>query len=192
MSDNGLEDILGREERQDELVLGNGAILRLKRIPPLLISRVVNQAHPNPKPPKIIIKTFDDKEGHEEDNPHDPDYIEALKDNRRAQGTAMIDLAILRGVEVTLPEDDSWIADLASLGIDVGETYNARVNTYVRYILLESPTDISNLLRKISILSGVREEDVRAAEDRFRSNGAGDTAEGLSEESAQVQHPSPE
>lgn len=175
------------EEVLDRVTLSSGVVLKLKPIPPLLLDKLVNKSFPIPEPPTITVEGFDGK--HDEPNPHDPAYKATVAAIRRKQAETMIDLAILRGTDVELPEDESWIADLAELGIDAGETYNQRRNAWVRFVLIETSDDLSKVVNAVSILSGVRESDIAEAEARFRRNGAGPAADGLREDAAEVEHP---
>lgn len=188
MSDNGNSKVL-EEEALDRVTLSSGVVLKLKPIPPLLLDKLVNKSFPIPEPPMVEVKSFDAPEGRMEPNPHDPAYKAAVAAIRHRQSETMIDLALARGADVTLPEDDGWIADLAELGIDAGETYNQRRNAYLRYVLLETADDLNRTMLAVMALSGVRESDIAEAEARFRRNSAGPAADGLREDAAEVEHP---
>jgi hypothetical protein len=75
-----------------------------------------------PEVPKVYIV---DKET-EEENPSDPDYLEAFRAYQIKRGTLMQEVSLAKGTEIkSLPEgvvgpdDDSWIDDAEFLGIKI-------------------------------------------------------------------------
>lgn len=187
MTDNNGKVYELEEEAQDRVTLSTGVVLKLKPIPPLLLDKLINKSFPVPEPPTITVDGFDGK--HDEPNPHDPAYKATVAAIRRQQSDKTIDLTLMRGVDVELPEDVGWIADLEELGIEVGETYNQRRHAYVRFVLLERTSDLNRVIIQVMALSGVRESDIAEAEARFRRNSSEPAPEPVREDAAEVEHP---
>ena len=101
--------------------LRSGVVLSLRKVAPVMLQRAL-EALVAPEVPKVYIE---DKETYEE-NPSDPDYLEAFRTYQIKRGTLMQEVSLAKGTEIkSLPEgvvgpdDDAWIADVEFLGINI-------------------------------------------------------------------------
>lgn len=159
-----------------QIRLSNGVVLRLKPIPPFVLERAL-AAIPEPKPP---LWTNPEK-GREEENPLDPDYLEARDRHAAARIMAISNVAMAVGTEIDSlpegfppPESAEWAEDLSAVGIEVPERpAKARYVAWLRYKALERPEDISTITGLPLLLGGISEEEVGQAMAGFRRDEAG-------------------
>lgn len=153
-----------------ELTLSNGIILKLKVIPPLLISSVGNTI-PEPEVPVVFIE---DK-GRDEPNPNHPAYINALKKRDDELNLATMNLILYAGTELKFvpeglykPEDQGWrkLALMAGMEFDEndpGECYIAWLRSYA----LSTLKDLEQSQTLPLMLAGVTEEEVARIANSF-------------------------
>ena len=123
----------------ETVALSQGIVLRLKAIPPELIREAASRVT---KPPVPVVWIADKER--EEENPHHPDYIEAMAVYERDVSEATSNVAIALGTECESvpegyysPDDDGWIADLEDAGIAVTEAQRTRrVARYLAWMRL--------------------------------------------------------
>jgi hypothetical protein len=150
-------------------ILTTGIKARLVPVGASLIDDVVAQVK-NPKVPVF----FDEKKGREEENPNDPDYIQACTDATRQRNMAAMDAMILFGMILVdpLPEDNIWLQKLQWLQkrsvLNLDE-YNLEDKfdlefLYKRYIACGT-IDLITLGRK----AGLNKEDIEEAARSFKS-----------------------
>lgn len=157
-----------------EFELSNGIVLKLRSVPPLAIRQAV-LAVPRPKPP--ILKNPDTDEEYE--NTIDPDYIKAAMEHYETQFLVTGDVLVLMGTKIqSYPddpdvihlEDDEWIAmlrDGLNLKVDDSNAYRKYLS-YMRLYALTSESETTELLQRITMLSGVSEVEVQRAAAAFR------------------------
>lgn len=150
-----------------EVTLAGGVRATLVPVSASLIDEVTSRI----KPPKIPMWHNEDKD-RDEPNPNDPAYTAELAEVGRKQSTAAIDAIVMFGVELVdgLPEDDKWLKKLQYMekrgnldlsSYDVDDELDQEF-LYKRFIGVS--TDI---ITKISEISGVSGEDVEDAERSF-------------------------
>lgn len=156
---------------QDEVVVSTGVKFSIKRVSAELMRRLGEQ-RPAPVPPKWR----NPKKDREEENPNDPDYLDAVKTYRLEIGTRAMHLFLMFGTEpveipegVEGPDSKDWAEALAYVGVAVPESGKVR---YLRWLLeyhLSGEDDIQNLFLAVLHKSGVlREELVAQAINSFR------------------------
>ena len=148
------------EAGEDTVVLSSGVKVKLHRLPPLL-QRTVEAQFPEPEPPMVEVKVHGKKE--KQPNPDDPDYIEARKQWASDRGQALMDLALIKGVEFEMPEDEDWIDELALIGVDVGEGKVGRKLAYLRSVVIGSLDDLMEVTGRVLAMSGVSPQAVDEA-----------------------------
>lgn len=164
-----------QQEETGEIVLSNKIKLSVGAVPPLLLNQVRTQI----LPPKVPVFFNEDKQ-RDEENPNDPGYEGALQEYYATIGMAVVDLLLLKGVEILrvprgIPKWDSseWHEDLSFVGITVPESENGRRLVWLRSIALATQEDVSLLMSKLFRMHGISEEDVAIAAESFRGQTAG-------------------
>lgn len=174
MNDNGAAAVAVAKEKAThqtvrEIVMANGVRVVVTPVAATLIDEVTSRVK-RPRPPLVHME---DK-GRDEPNFSDPDYLDALEQSNRDRSNAGMDALILFGVDLPdgLPEDDKWVSklklmekmgklDLAAFDLD---DEIEREFLYKRYVLADK-----ELIDAISAVSGLSEEEIKEAEESFRS-----------------------
>jgi hypothetical protein len=164
-----------QQEETGEITLSNKIKLRVGAVPPLLLNQVRTQI----SPPKIPTFFNEDKQ-RDEENPNDPGYEGALQEYYSTIGMAVVDLLLLKGVEILrvprgIPKWDSseWHEDLSFVGIKVPSSDNGKRLVWLRSIALATGADVSLLMSKLFRMHGISEEDVAVAAESFRGQAKG-------------------
>ena len=156
-----------------ELTLSNGIVLALRPIPPGIIERAIARLE-KPKVPKI---TLQDK-GVEEENPNDPDYLDAVAVRTSKVIETSTNVMLLVGTAIkSIPDglcgpDDSWFdAEMMGyLGVEAEmKTKYDRYLSWLHLYGLACQEDVLEVLSAVTKMAGLGEEDVQAAVSRFRS-----------------------
>jgi hypothetical protein len=175
-------------QRPDRFVTSNGIVFKLKSVAPLLIMDA-QRNFTEPQPPKI--RNFEKGDGDDaplEDNPNDPKYQRELNEYRRQLGEIANAIYLIRGTEIVSipddidkPDDEDWTMEVQDFaGITVPKVGRRRYFCWIKYVALESMADFQGLMNKLTTLGGVTvERDVIDAEQSFRADESGDTAEGI-------------
>lgn len=137
---------------EDTVMLSSGVKVKLHRLPPLL-QRTVEAQFPEPEPPMVEVKVHGKKE--KQPNPDDPDYIKAREQWAKDRGQALMDLALIKGVEFDMPDDEDWIDELALVDVEVGESKTARKLAYLRSVVIGSLDDLMEVTGRVLAMSGV-------------------------------------
>lgn len=175
-------------QRPDRFVTSNGIVFKLKAVAPLLIMDA-QRNFTEPQPPKI--RNFEKGDGDDaplEDNPNDPKYQRELVEYRRQLGEIANAIYLTRGTEIVSipegvdkPDDEDWAMEVQDFaGITVPKVGRRRYFCWIKYVALESMSDFQGMMNKLTTLGGVTvERDVIDAEQSFRADESGDTAEGI-------------
>lgn len=171
-----------------EFRLRSGVVLSLRKVGPTLIQRALDGL----KEPEIPTFYIEDKETWEE-NPIDPDYLEAMHKYFIRRGLLVQDIMLARGTEIkSMPEgvvgpnDDSWIADAEFLGIAVTNK-DSKVARHLQwlYYVLDTVEELQGLVLSVQAYNNlISEEQVlqemyyfRHPEERPKLNVSNDTEE---------------
>jgi hypothetical protein len=153
------------------IVLSTGVTLHAERVPNLIFLEVTRRFKA-PKVPRYMNADL----GREEDNPGDPDYIEAYNQYQADLSVAVIDTMVVVGTSLASvpegvygPSDEGWTKRLRIIGIDPGEDEMERYLKWVKYYAASKDEDINRIAETVGRLSGVAEEDVAEAIDQFRN-----------------------
>ena len=165
----GIADALGIKEEGRTVTLSSGIRIPIRAASPLLYQRVIANLQkqiPEPPIPKVRLETFEHPEGEWQENPNDPDYLDAVSTRQQAIGDKSLDALILMSLDVVLPADDFWIEKLRYLGVEVGESTIDRTLAYVRYILITTPDDMRTLtqatMRTVTVTEEAVEESTKS------------------------------
>ena len=150
------------------LTLSTGIKARLKSVSQSIIQDAVALCK-EPRPP---MWPNPDKDGREEPNPLDPEYLEAMDEHKRKIRAVTFDTFAMFGIELVdgLPADDGWLKRLRvmeKLGhLDLGrfdlDDEIDREFLYKRYVAMGNEDYVL-----IGIVSGITQEEVRQAADSF-------------------------
>lgn len=159
----------------DEFLASNGLRLKLYKVSSMLVSEAGRRIPDVPVPVVFI----EDK-GREEENPHDPAYIEAQRDVDWKRTVIIMNTTIAFGTKPIEPLPDnlepveatSWAEDVVEIaGVSVPSKGRGRYAAWLQYYALPDNTELMALQLKVGRLSGrVPEADVAAAEDSFRDS----------------------
>lgn len=157
--------------------LSNGIVLEAKYVSAFVYNEI-QKKFKNPKVPRVYIEDI----GREEENPNDPEYIEAVQERDRNLSDAISDAMFLMGVNIiSIPgnmpgiDEDNWIEKLSILGVDVPENQYRKKLAYLKYIACANPKDLELTMAQVGRESGATEEDVKRAAESFRSDAERDT-----------------
>lgn len=158
------------ENGRPQILLSSGVILNLTSVPKTFIYEAT-RAFKRPKIPTYL----NEEKGREEENPGDPDYLEALEMYAADVANAATDVALLRGTsiqeipdDVIGPDSEEWIQEMEVLGLPMRDNPRARYMTWIKAIAAPLDNDINGLLEEVGRLTGVSESDVADAVERFR------------------------
>lgn len=154
------------------ITLSSGISFRLKAISPLFYQDVLKRLtklYPAPKAPVIITPTVENPKGEEFINEEDPDYKAALAAQNEARGNHLINILILKGLEVTW-EDEAWLREDRMLGLIEDESPEALKLYYVRNVAVKNPKDLETLVSIVSRQVTVTEEAVAEATEKFQGD----------------------
>lgn len=160
-----------------EIVLSTGVILLAKPANPTMLIRAMT-SHRRPNPPTHFVEAM----GREMENPDDPDYISRVKAWEMQYSSALLNVLIAQGTELkSVPEgmegphpvkvkkeekNPVWIRDYQALGFPViPDSPTWRYITWVMFKAAPTDKDIKLIQSKVQALSGVKEADVRDAEN---------------------------
>ncbi|KKK92608.1 hypothetical protein LCGC14_2701220 [marine sediment metagenome] len=158
------------DQDQDILKLSTGVELELRTTSALLLSNAMkaNMAD-EPRAPKAWIE---DKQ-REEENPNDPDFIQAHQLWLAEAGIRSLKALIPTGTrihckpdEMVGPEDEDYADFMESMGEVAAKGVHTR---YVQWVMLVATgtEDLKTLSAALMRRAGVREEDVSEAQDMF-------------------------
>lgn len=159
----------------------NGVVLQIRSVPAMVLREVMNQI----KEPRVPTFVNEEKGGRIEENPLDPEYLEAVEAYKNAQVdiSNRLYLAYTKPSPGALPNDveppDSpvWEEDLKFVGIDVHESGRERYVDWLKFYVL-TDVDFRDLMTAMYVAGGlVTEEVVKAAIESFpvNQNGPADT-----------------
>ncbi|GAF79299.1 unnamed protein product [marine sediment metagenome] len=168
----GVNEEENRERGGEDIVtLSSGVRLKIRAVPRNFIFAVTAKFE-KPKVPRYM----NEQKGKEEENPNDPNYLDATEKYLLNLADASNNVVLLRGTEIVgIPDDvpgpDSkqWKEEMTVLEMSMIDNKRARYLAWVKGIAAPLESDINGLFTEIGRLTGVSEEDVAQAAERFRS-----------------------
>ncbi len=163
-------EVVGRE-----IELVNGIRIKLKHVPAALIRRVSTRL----EKPKVPKSDWQNK-GRVEENPGDPDYLDAMEQYNYEVGEAATNVILSLGIEVVhVPEgvdkieDEGWVEILDYFKVDADlDSKIGRKLAWLQYYAITSEAEWLKVLGKVSSLIGMTEGEVADAVETFRSRKA--------------------
>jgi len=175
-----------KKEADPTITLSNGVVVKVKPLPDLLMRKLYSKFDP-PEPPEVEInsggKTWT------EPNYDDPNYENAMRKYTMTIADGIANLILLRGFDIIskpdhIPdyeEDDTWEEELEAVGLEIPEKPLERKLSWMEYRIVETNNDLDAIQTASQRLSGISEEEVEEAQERFRgltgqlsSGGVGD------------------
>lgn len=167
-------DGVGGDGDEKTITLSTGVVLLAKPANPNMLIRAM-ASHQRPSPPMVFIKEM----GRQMENPDDPDYISRVQAWQMEYSNAMLNVLIGLGTEIhSIPkgmegphpkkkdELPNWIKDYVAMGFPIVPDSPAwRYITWVMFVAGPTEADTQLIGRKVRALSGVKEADVRDAEN---------------------------
>lgn len=160
---------------EDTIKLVTGAVVRVHPMKDRVAFKLY-QLYPEPKPPVVHISQ-NGKEW-DEANPNDPYYLAAKEKYRVDTYQAYMKLVLMTCIEiVSLPEgmpdfekDTEWLEEYAALGFstEFSNRLERRLE-WLTYRIIVSNADMSKIQDLSTKLSGVTDEQLKAAEATFSS-----------------------
>jgi len=162
------------ETKKDELIhLSTSVVLAPKPVSTMIFGSIVKK-FVKPKPPV----TYNEDTGRKEANLSDPLYLQETSEWENNTAFSIVDAMILLGTEiVSVPENfegpvgNTWLEELSLIGIELKniDSVKERYLNWVKHIAAPKTEDINEIMKKVGKLSGVSEEDVDSAVEKFRS-----------------------
>ena len=170
-------ELAKRERNQTEknlITLSSGVRVRIHSVSGWLVDDVKTRV----KNPPVPIWHNPDND-RDEENPIDPNYLEALREANQKRWDAWFDTLVLFGMELVdgMPEDDTWLHKLRRLeklghidltAYDLDDPVD-REFMYKRRIAIGNATDFVHVQQ----MSSVTQEDVAKATDSFPGDSEG-------------------
>jgi hypothetical protein len=151
------------------IYLSTGVVLGRQPFPRTMLADVMK----NFKEPKVPAYMNEEKH-REEENPNDPDYIEAVKDYQVQLGMALLDISIAKGSyvhyvpeKIEKQESEDWVEECNELGLLVPKNKKLRYLKWIKYVAAPSEDDIEVLADSLLSMFGVTEKSVETAMDKF-------------------------
>jgi hypothetical protein len=160
--------------RSITIVTSAGAEVRAKQIPDNLM-RTLWKQYPEPKPPVVTIERGGKK--WTEPNVDDPAYAEAQKEHLLSMGEAIFNITLLKATEIVrypedvkpFAEDEDWIEEAEAMGFMIPTGRTGRYLLWMRMRIFPQLRDIESLQEACAKLSGISQEEIDSAVDRFRN-----------------------
>ncbi len=161
------EDIGQVEEIPTEITLECGAVLSMRKPPPMLIPKVMEAVNKS-DPPPTIPKVFVEDKGREEENPNDPDYVAAqtvyaAKVGARTLDALMVSCLRVKEIgEAYAPEGEDFLDYVSAMGL---EPASGKHGLFLQWLNTYALTreELTQLMKMLMQHAGVGEEDVAEA-----------------------------
>ena len=174
-----LNDMIKNAQIDARVTLTNGIVIQTKPLSQDAIRRVIGKIE-KPKIPMVFIESRD----REEENPNDPDYLEALQEYNNQVLLRVYKVMLVLGTSCHTvsaghfkPEDDEWIQLLEVAGVSV--EYTNQFDRYHEWLVLYACTtqfDYNHLTSVLYRRVGIMEQEVIDAITFFQRNENGGAA----------------
>lgn len=156
--------------------LSTGVVLKSKSINRNVFADILSE-HVSPRVPVA----YNTDKGREEDNPQDPDYLDAMRRYNTQLARAMSDALIVLGTDFEskpdeLPsyDNETWLEEVDLLRVYKTNTRRGRYLAWVKTVAIATVEDFNEISNSVKRSMGVPEEDVTAQSKRFRTQKARD------------------
>ncbi len=159
------------KDDQDILEMSTGVKLRIRKPSETVLDQIRQAAAKDePKAPRVM----NHDKGREEENPNDPDYLQAHLTWQAESGLRMLDAVISSGTviestpdDMVGPEDADYADLLEAQGIVPATGKFTRYVQWVKVVACDV-ADVAQLSQRMVRELGVPEEDALAAAETFR------------------------
>ncbi len=169
---NAVNDVEKGSQDDNLIPLSTGVVLERIPFPRTILLEILK----NFKEPKVPTFINPDKL-REEENPSDPDYLEARQKYELEVGLALLDAGICLGTkihfiptdnkEITGPYAPEWSATYDGLGISIPENRKLRYLKWVKFVAAPEEDDIKAIADAVLPTIGTRETVVNEALKTF-------------------------
>lgn len=156
-----------------------GIKVKIVGCPPLFLDRVRSSVEYPDKPTYEVETATGEMEIHEhndstlqtdEDKAMWAAYKAAFLAAESEVNERMFRAVVMRGMEVSIPEDGSWEAFQKWLGVDVPDDPFDKKYLYIQSEVIGSDKDIAEIMSLVMEKTGVPEETVREVRESFRDS----------------------
>lgn len=161
---------ISQDPTNNIIELPSGVRVMLSPVSAALIQAVSSRI----KDPPVPIR-FNEEKGRDEEYPLDPAYISALTEAANQRGVANMDAMYMFGIDLVdgLPESTKWLTQLRFLekhgNLDLSE-YDLEDQMDQEFLYKRFIVGSTDILMKITRLSGMTGEEVSEAESSFPGN----------------------
>jgi hypothetical protein len=166
---NAVNDVEKGSQDDNLIPLSTGVVLERIPFPRTILLEILK----NFKEPKVPTFINPDKM-REEENPSDPDYIDAKQKYELEVGLALLDAGICLGTkihslakDVTSPYDPEWSETFEGLGVSVPKDRKLRYLKWVKFVAAPEEDDIKAIADAVLPTIGTRETVVNDALKTF-------------------------
>ncbi|NPU89981.1 MAG: hypothetical protein HPY87_08915 [Fervidobacterium sp.] len=164
------------KDNQNLVTLSTGVVVKGEPVSAFALLHATQKI----KKPKVP-RYYNSDTGREEDNPHHPDYIDAMNEYNAEIASAYIDCILTLGIKIVSVPDkfpkidsDDWYSPLVAIGLINPDDMNnptLRKIAYLKYICIRSESsDMELIMEAVGQKTGVLEKEVDQASDLFRSD----------------------
>lgn len=152
-------------------VLEDGTRIRLRPVPQVAIQDGIALL----EEPRVPMWQNPDKDGREEPNPMDPDYLQARERYEREKHRVTFDVTAMFAIELVdgLPENDDWLSQLrlmARLGRLDLDPFDLDDPIDLEYLYKRFRALSNEMYIEIGMLSGLSQSEVSRAARSFRGH----------------------
>lgn len=172
MEDLKALDTIKTDFEEDVFTSKTGVKLKINKVNRLIVLDAVRKIR-DPKIPMVYIET----KNRSEENPNDPDYLQAKQEADLDRGMTTINVYLAFGTKPTFipenkegPEGQTWSVDYNEVGLDIPQGGRGRYVAWLKYyaLLEEEVNDLSLMAMRYS--GATLEEDVAKSTTNFQSN----------------------
>ena len=157
----------------DNITVSTGIVFKAKAVPLNAFDIVRRKC--NEVKPKVPVKYMPEKD-RDEQNPNDPEYLDALSEWDSNYAEAILDMVFAVGITVvSIPDgmynadDKEWAETFVALGFDIPDGGQGRFLKWMKLYAAVTVDDMIQLQGACSRMTGVPEKDVADAAAAFRS-----------------------
>ena len=172
-STNSVLAVAKKLAEDDTMILYDGTRIRIVPVSAALVDEVTRRI----KFPQVPI-IHDEESNRDLPNPGDPNYLSSYQEVTNERLRATITALVMFGIELPdgLPKSDEWIKKLKYLerqGLLDLSKYDWSDQTDAEFLYKRFIASNGDIMEKISRVSGVSGEEIKAAEESFRGSEVG-------------------
>jgi len=179
--DKNVTKVVNINESVSEISFVNsrGISVKLRPLPPYLI-QMASTAIDKPEPPTYVVKL---EGGGEEIHTHDQEsilqssqeeqtewskYLEKVREADQKATEVLINVVLVEGVEVEIPEREKWIKKQKLMGLPVPEDEDELLLMFKKTQVIGNDKDIEFIIQSVMKIGGITEEDLKSVKNSFQ------------------------